>query len=71
MTTHAPAAPTFDSFGLPDPLLGALEDAGYQSPTAIQIETIPPLLAGRDVVGQAQTGTGKTAAFALPVLARS
>ncbi|UNK51239.1 DEAD/DEAH box helicase [Lysobacter sp. S4-A87] len=48
----------------------ALADVGYESPSPIQAATIPPLLEGRDVLGQAQTGTGKTAAFALPVLAR-
>ncbi len=69
MNIQAPVAPSFDAFGLSEPLLSALRDAGYVSPTPIQIETIPPLLAGRDVVGQAQTGTGKTAAFALPLLA--
>jgi ATP-dependent RNA helicase DeaD len=50
------------------PLLKALKGLGYEIPTAIQAQTIPLLLAGRDVVGQAQTGTGKTAAFALPLL---
>ena len=60
----------FTDLGLPDPLLRALADVGYESPSPIQAATIPPLLAGRDVLGQAQTGTGKTAAFALPVLAR-
>jgi ATP-dependent RNA helicase DeaD len=51
-------------------LLKALNDVGYETPSPIQAMTIPPLLNGRDVLGQAQTGTGKTAAFALPVLAR-
>jgi ATP-dependent RNA helicase DeaD len=51
-------------------LIAALEAVGYESPSPIQAATIPVLLAGRDVVGQAQTGTGKTAAFALPILAR-
>ncbi|TWT23174.1 DEAD/DEAH box helicase [Luteimonas marina] len=60
----------FTDFGLPRPLLQALADVGYESPSPIQAATIPPLLAGRDVLGQAQTGTGKTAAFALPALAR-
>ncbi|MCA0394458.1 MAG: DEAD/DEAH box helicase [Proteobacteria bacterium] len=60
----------FAAFGLPAPLLDALSAVGYESPSPIQAATIPPLLAGRDVLGQAQTGTGKTAAFALPALAR-
>jgi ATP-dependent RNA helicase DeaD len=60
----------FADLGLPAPLLRALADVGYESPSPIQLETIPALLAGRDLVGQAQTGTGKTAAFALPILAR-
>ncbi|WP_240099489.1 DEAD/DEAH box helicase [Thermomonas flagellata] len=60
----------FSDLGLPEPLLAALREVGYESPSPIQAATIPPLLAGRDVLGQAQTGTGKTAAFALPALAR-
>jgi ATP-dependent RNA helicase DeaD len=60
----------FSEFGLDDALLKALKDVGYESPSAIQAATIPPLMAGRDVIGLAQTGTGKTAAFALPILAR-
>ncbi len=67
----AEAAPiAFTDLALPDTLLKALADVGYESPSPIQAATIPPLLAGRDLVGQAQTGTGKTAAFALPILAR-
>lgn len=66
----APAQPTFREMALPEALIRALDDVGYESPSPIQAATIPPLLAGRDVLGQAQTGTGKTAAFALPVLAR-
>ncbi len=62
--------PTFEALGLPEPLLKALARAGYTAPTPIQAETIPALLAGRDVLGQAATGTGKTAAFALPILSR-
>ena len=62
--------PSFDDLGLPAELLNALQQLGYEAPSPIQAETIPELLAGRDVLGQAQTGTGKTAAFALPVLAR-
>lgn len=55
---------------MPEPVLAALADVGYESPSPIQAATIPVLLAGSDLVGQAQTGTGKTAAFALPLLAR-
>ncbi|UWX57040.1 DEAD/DEAH box helicase [Chlorobaculum sp. MV4-Y] len=58
----------FRSLELAEPLLQALEAVGYENPTPIQASTIPLLLEGRDVLGQAQTGTGKTAAFALPVL---
>jgi len=58
----------FRSLELAEPLLRALEAVGYENPTPIQASTIPLLLEGRDVLGQAQTGTGKTAAFALPVL---
>jgi ATP-dependent RNA helicase DeaD len=61
---------TFQSLGLPDTIVTAVTAAGYTSPTPIQCGTIPALLDGRDVLGQAQTGTGKTAAFALPILAR-
>ncbi|BDA65522.1 DEAD/DEAH box helicase [Actinomyces capricornis] len=59
---------TFADLGLPADLLRAVTDMGYVTPTAIQKEAIPVLLAGRDVVGVAQTGTGKTAAFGLPLL---
>jgi ATP-dependent RNA helicase DeaD len=62
------ATPTFADLGLGDAVLKALKDVGYESPSAIQAATIPPLLAGNDMVGLAQTGTGKTAAFALPIL---
>jgi ATP-dependent RNA helicase DeaD len=61
---------TFADLKLPPALLKALEAVGYENPSPIQAETIPTLLTGRDVLGQAQTGTGKTAAFALPVLSR-
>ena len=67
-TTLAPT-PGFARLGLAPTLLRALADAGYEAPTPIQAAAIPPLLAGRDLIGQAQTGTGKTAAFALPLLA--
>jgi ATP-dependent RNA helicase DeaD len=59
---------TFAELGLSTPLLEALQHLGYQEPTPIQEETIPLLLGGSDVIGQAQTGTGKTAAFGLPML---
>ncbi|MFP4079760.1 MAG: DEAD/DEAH box helicase [Ectothiorhodospira sp.] len=62
--------PAFTAMGLPAPILKALEDSGYEAPTPIQAQAIPALLAGNDLLGQAQTGTGKTAAFALPLLAR-
>lgn len=65
-----PAAVGFAALGLHPELLRALTDVGYESPSPIQAATIPPLLEGRDVLGQAQTGTGKTAAFALPILSR-
>ena len=61
---------TFSGLGLDDATLRAVREAGYETPSAIQAQTIPALLAGRDVVGLAQTGTGKTAAFALPILSR-
>lgn len=64
----APAEETFAQLGLRDELVQALNAVGYESPTPIQRQTIPLLLAGRDFIGQAQTGTGKTAAFALPIL---
>ncbi|MBI5672888.1 MAG: DEAD/DEAH box helicase, partial [Nitrospirae bacterium] len=63
-------SPGFVSLGLEAPLLTTLETLGYEEPTPIQREAIPPLLAGRDLLGQAATGTGKTAAFALPLLQR-
>ncbi|MFC5060981.1 DEAD/DEAH box helicase [Actinomycetospora atypica] len=60
----------FEALGLDERVLGTLREQGFTVPTPIQTETIPLLLAGRDVLGLAQTGTGKTAAFALPLLAR-
>jgi ATP-dependent RNA helicase DeaD len=59
---------TFADLGLSEPILEALKHLGYEKPTPIQEQTIPALLQGRDVIGQAQTGTGKTAAFGLPLL---
>ncbi len=61
---------TFENLALIDPLLHALRTAGYTAPTPIQAQSIPVLLAGSDLCGTAQTGTGKTAAFALPILQR-
>ena len=61
-------AGSFADLGLVEPLLRGLTDLGYEAPTPIQAKTIPALLQGRDLIGQAQTGTGKTAAFALPML---
>ena len=60
----------FAALGLDPQILSALTVLGYEEPTPIQRETIPPLIAGRDLLGQAATGTGKTAAFALPILQR-
>jgi ATP-dependent RNA helicase DeaD len=62
-------APTFADLGLPDALERIVADLGFEIPTAIQTEAIPALLSGRDITGVAQTGTGKTAAFGLPLLA--
>jgi ATP-dependent RNA helicase DeaD len=59
---------TFADLGLSEPILETLTHLGYERPTPIQEQTIPALLAGRDIIGQAQTGTGKTAAFGLPLL---
>ena len=59
---------SFQQLALSAPILKALTDVGYETPSPIQAQTIPLLLEGRDVLGQAQTGTGKTAAFALPAL---
>ena len=61
---------TFDHLGLSETVLGAVRDAGYTTPTPIQLQAIPLVLKGRDVMGLAQTGTGKTAAFTLPIVDR-
>ena len=63
-------APAFKDLGLPEFVLKAVADAGYDTPTPIQAQAIPELLQGRDLIGGSQTGTGKTAAFALPMIAR-
>jgi ATP-dependent RNA helicase DeaD len=62
--------PTFRDLGLSEAILRGLEDVGYESPSPIQAATVPVLLSGADMLGQAETGTGKTAAFALPALSR-
>ncbi len=61
---------SFADLGLSRPVLRAIEKAGYESPTPIQAQAIPESLAGRDIVGASQTGTGKTAAFALPIISK-
>jgi ATP-dependent RNA helicase DeaD len=69
-TTGQPAMDGFADFGLDDRLLATVADLGYEEPTPIQREAIPLLLEGRDILAEAPTGTGKTAAFALPILQR-
>src|SRR6516165_9067258 len=64
------ASTTFADLQIHPAVLRATADVGYESPTAIQAATIPALMAGSDVVGLAQTGTGKTAAFAIPILSK-
>src|SRR5579883_2081054 len=59
---------TFAELGLSSEILESLRDVGYEAPTPIQEQAIPPLLEGKDVIGQAQTGSGKTAAFGLPMI---
>src|ERR687889_1654118 len=70
MATRSTAAPGFSSLGLLDSLVAAVAGLGYEEPTPVQLETIPLMLSGRDLLAQAATGTGKTAAFALPMLHR-
>ena len=67
-TEQAPSMPLFSELGLAAPILKAVHEAGYETPSPIQAQSIAPLLTGRDLLGQAQTGTGKTAAFSLPLL---
>ncbi|OBF27432.1 DEAD/DEAH box helicase [Mycobacterium sp. ACS4331] len=68
--SDAPDSPTFADLNINPAVLRAVTDVGYESPSAIQAATIPALLEGSDVVGLAQTGTGKTAAFAIPILSK-
>ena len=68
--SSAPTIPSFEELGLDPRIEKVLREVGYETPSAIQAEAIPPLLEGKHVVGLAQTGTGKTAAFALPILSR-
>ncbi|MEY3882127.1 MAG: hypothetical protein RIQ94_2923 [Pseudomonadota bacterium] len=70
MSNDVSPLPTFRDLALIEPLLKALDDVGYETPSPIQAQVIPYMLQGKDVLGQAQTGTGKTAAFALPILSR-
>ncbi|MGF1572907.1 MAG: DEAD/DEAH box helicase [Sumerlaeia bacterium] len=65
---NEPLGPTFADLGLSPEVLKSLEEIGYERPSGIQAQIIPPILAGHDVIGQAQTGTGKTGAFALPLI---
>ncbi|MFT5138497.1 MAG: ATP-dependent RNA helicase DeaD [Lysobacterales bacterium] len=70
MSDIHPSLPAFRELNLPEPLISALDEVGYETPTPIQAQAIPQLLMGLDLLGHAPTGTGKTAAFALPLLAR-
>ena len=70
MSTQQTELPAFSELGLAKPILKAVNEAGYETPSPIQAQSIIPLLAGHDLLGQAQTGTGKTAAFSLPLLSR-
>ena len=70
MSNDVSTLPSFRDLALIEPLLKALDDVGYETPSPIQAKVIPHMLQGKDVLGQAQTGTGKTAAFALPILSR-
>ena len=67
-TAAAPVGVTFQDFGLAEPIVRAVTELGYREPTPIQAQAIPVVLSGRDVMGAAQTGTGKTAGFALPII---
>lgn len=67
-TSNAPAPKSFQDLGIIDSLCEACDTLGYKAPTPIQAESIPVALQGRDLIGLAETGSGKTAAFALPIL---
>ncbi|RAS35806.1 DEAD/DEAH box helicase [Paraburkholderia bryophila] len=69
-TAVTPSTATFDQFGLAPDILKAVKESGYTTPTPIQEQAIPVVLAGRDMMGAAQTGTGKTASFSLPIIQR-
>jgi len=68
-TVDTSTTPSFEDMGLPTSILKTLTELGYEKPSPIQAASIPTLMKGVDLLGQAQTGTGKTAAFALPLLA--
>jgi ATP-dependent RNA helicase DeaD len=70
MSNSTPSELTFDDLSLSAPVMKAVKKVGYETPSPIQAEIIPHVLEGKDVIGQAQTGTGKTAAFALPLLSK-
>lgn len=70
MSIDVSLIPSFHDLALIEPVLKVLDDVGYETPSPIQAQVIPHMLKGKDVLGQAQTGTGKTAAFALPILSR-
>ena len=70
MSNEMNALPLFTELGLSEKVEKVLKSVGYETPTPIQAQIIPHMLSGKDVVGQAQTGTGKTAAFAMPILSR-
>jgi len=70
MSDSVSPLPSFRDLALSEPVLKALDSVGYETPSPIQAQMIPYILAGKDVIGQAQTGTGKTAAFALPLLSK-
>ena len=70
MSIDVSPIPSFHDLALIEPVLKVLDDVGYETPSPIQAQVIPHMLKGKDVLGQAQTGTGKTAAFALPILSR-